>query len=259
MYITPIFTQKYYSQRESLNNNYVIQPKFVQTLACDTVSFSAARKNKPIKEVNKNKIKEEESKEVSTKLCTEIKDEAQLPAKDLHSLLKREFKGLIASEAHPDNPILPGTNGIKVRVKSPRSIRDKALSTKNYTKDEIKKMGDVVGARIVMQRGDQEDFDKVFKVLANMVKSGKIKIKEVENYRLTSKDSYVSQKTLDNFEAACTKAGQYPEIKSKPIANGYTAIHMTVILEDGLEGEIQIMGRDVEYVKEIEDFYYKLQ
>ena len=252
------FTQK----KEMLNNSPVIQPKYMYTLDRDTVNFTAAKLNKnakAAKEVNKNKVKNEESKEVSIQLCSDIHEEAKRPANDLLCLLRREFKGLVASEAHPENPIRPGANGIKVRVKSPRSIREKALSTDNRTKDSIKGMGDVVGARIVMQSSTQEDFDKVFQILGSMVEKGKLKVTEVENYRLTSKDSYVSQKTLDKFEERCTKCGQYPEIKSKPIPNGYTAIHITLQLENGLKAELQIMGHDTEHVKEIEDFYYKLR
>jgi len=253
-----IFQQKTFTpQRKGLNNSYVIHPNFVQSLDHDTVSFTASKKEP--KEVNKNKIKQAESKEISRGLCSNIHNEAKGPAKNLLVLLKRELKNLVASEAHPENPILPGANGIKVRVKSPRSIREKALSTENHTKERIKKMGDIIGARVVMQRGTQNDFDAVFDVLGDLVKHGKLRVKEVENYRLTSRDSYVSQKTLDKFEETCTKAGQYPDIKSKAIPNGYTAIHITVILEDGFEGEIQIMGRDIEQVKEIEDFYYKLR
>lgn len=253
MNITPITMN--FAYRKPLNNSYVIQPMFVQTL--DTVSFSGNKKSP--EELEKNKIKGEESKEVSTKLCSEINEEVQQAAKDLHNLLKREFKHLQAAPSNPDNPILPGNSGIKVRVKPCLSIRDKALSREKYSKKAIKSMGDVVGARIIVQRGDQEDFDKIFNILSNMVKHGKIKIKEVENYRLTNEDSYVSQKTLNNFQKQCIKSGQYINIINKPIPNGYTAIHITIELDKGLLAEIQIMGRDVEHLKDVEDFYYKLR
>ncbi len=259
MNILPISFALNSLEKKQQNNRTVIHPKYAYTLERDTVTFTAAKKSKAIKEINKNKVKNEESKEVSLQLCSDIHEEAQRPANDLLCLLRRELKGLVASEAHPENPIRPGAYGIKVRVKSPRSIREKALSTSNRTKDDIKGMGDVVGARIVMQSSTHEDFDKVFEVLGNMVEKGKIKVTEVENYRLTSRDSYVAQKTLDKFEAKCIKSGQYPEITSKPIPNGYTAIHITLQLENGLKAELQIMGHDTEHVKEVEDFYYKLR
>lgn len=253
MNITPITMN--FAYRKPLNNSYVIQPMFVQTL--DTVSFSGNKKSP--EELEKNKIKGEESKEVSTKLCSEINEEVQQSAKDLHNLLKREFKHLQASHSNPDNPILPGNSGIKVRVKPCLSIRDKALSREKYSKKAIKSMGDVVGARIILQDASQKNFDKIFKVLGNMVKHGKIKIKEIENYRLTNQSSYVSQNTLDNFEQQCIKAGHYVNISNKPLPNGYTAIHITIELEKGLLAEIQIMGRNVEHLKDVEDFYYKLR
>lgn len=258
MNILPVLFQ---NRTNNIHNNQSIritQPKYLNSLDRDTVSFTASTK-KEVHEVKKNKILEENSKAVSTKLCSEIHQEAERPSRDLYNLLRREFKPLVATEAHPYNPIMPGNNGIKVRVKTPRSIREKALATRKYTKDELKSMGDVIGARIVLKNGYQEDFDKVFKVFGKMVKQGIIKIKEVENYRLTPKDSYISQKTVNEFEDTCAKAGQYPNIKCRTIPNGYTATHITVVLKDGFEAEIQLMGEDMEQVKDIEDFYYKLR
>ena len=259
MNILPVLFQNKINNIQNNNSKYnnVSRPKYLNTLERDTVTFTASAK-KDI-DVRKNKILEENSKFVSTKLCSEVNQEAERPAKDLLNLLKREFKPLVATESHPDNPIMPGSNGIKVRVKTPRSIREKALATRKYTKDELKSMGDVIGARIVLRNGYQEDFDKVFKVFGKMVKQGTIKIKEVENYRLTPKDSYISQKTVNDFEDTCAKAGQYPNIKCRTIPNGYTATHITVVLKDGFEAEIQLMGEDMEQVKDIEDFYYKLR
>ena len=259
MKIIPILSQ--FKALNPTNNNtnfqYCSQPKFKNTLEQDTVSFTSTQ-NKKETDIKKNKVLESNSKIVSTKLCNEIAQEAMQPAKDIHSLLKREFKNLVATDKNPNAPIMPGNSGIKVRVKSPRSIRDKALSTKNLTKDEIKKIGDIIGARIVLRKCQPEDIDQVFKILGQMVTRGVINVKEVENHRLTSKDSYVTQKTLEEFEDTCAKAKQYPDIISKPIPSGYTAIHLTVELENGFIGEIQIMGRDMEHVKDVEDFYYKL-
>lgn len=257
MNILPVLFQNRINniQNSNIPSNSVTRPKYLNTLDRDTVSFTGTTKKDV--DVRKNKVLEENSKFVSTKLCTEVAQEAETHAKDFHNLLKREFKSLVATESHPNNPIMPGTDGIKVRVKTPRSIREKALATKNYTKEELKGMGDIIGARIILKNGYQEDFDKVFKVFGKMVKQGTIKIKEVENYRLTPSDSYISQKTVNEFEDTCSKAGQYPNIKCRTIPNGYTATHITVQLKDGFEAEIQLMGEDMEQVKDVEDFYYK--
>ena len=104
MNILPVlFQNKTYTPQKNLSNNtYVIQPKYAHTLDHDTVSFTAAKKSKEIKEINKNKVKNEESKEVSMKLCSDIYDEAQRPTRDLLTMLRREMKSLIATEAHPE-------------------------------------------------------------------------------------------------------------------------------------------------------------
>ena len=90
-----------------------------------------------------------------------------------------------------------------------------------------------------------------------MVKAGKLNVVEVENYRLSPKDSYVAQSTLDDFEDTCQSVGQYPSVQSKPRESGYTAVHVTLDLGNGILAELQIMGRDMERVKELEDFIYK--
>ncbi len=249
------------SNQNGLNASNVSYPN-LKPLTNDTVSFSAKTrfiidtadeaqslaKTKVLRYWDHNAANFEE--------IIKVAESFEEPLNKFIRTLKREMKSLIATDAHPDNPILPGTAGIKGRVKKPRSIAEKANSRKLFTAEEIEKMGDVGGARIVMRTLSQDDTALIFNALKNMVKKG-VKITEVENYRLNPKDSYISQRTLDDFEAYCQKYGQYPEIKNKPLPNAYTAIHLSVELPDGKVIELQIMGKDMEQVKEVEDFFYK--
>lgn len=189
----------------------------------------------------------------------EILDLAQSFVEPLDKLtwdLKRSLKNLIATESNPENIIMPNKRGIKSRVKKPKSIAEKANSRELFNIEQIARMGDVGGARIVLRTANFEDTSKVFDAFKDIVKHG-YKIKEIENYRLNPKDSYVSQKTLDKFEKYCIEHEQYPEVKNKALPNGYTAIHVTIELPDKKQVELQIMGRDIENVKEVEDFFYK--
>lgn len=249
------------SNQNSLNVANASHPNLKQ-LDKDTVSFSGnARKLLQIAELGtedtRNKHLSNWSNDVTFALVCKVADEFEKPLVNLMRTLRRGLKDLVANDKVPNNPILGGPNGIKGRVKKPRSIAEKALSRKLFTQKEIEKMGDVAGARIIMRSGTQQDFDKLFCSLGDMVKRGELTIREIENYRLAPSSSYVSTKTLDNFEEVCNKAGMYPTRKEQAIPNGYTAIHLTAELPDGKLAEIQIMGRDMENVKEIEDFYYK--
>lgn len=256
--LTPKFLRNDIITRSNQNGlNNASYPN-LSPLGKDTVSFSGkAQKLLDIGETRKGKLLQQRTKEVSFRLASKVSDEFEKPLANFLRVLRKGLKGLVATDKNPNNPILGGPNGIKGRVKTPDSIAEKAISRKLFTQKEIEKMGDVAGARIILRSGYHQDFDLLFTELGNMVKHGDLTIREIENYRLTPKDSYVSTKTLDKFEEICNKAGMYPSRKEQAIPNGYTAVHLTVELPDGKLAEIQIMGRDMENVKEVEDFYYK--
>ena len=255
--LTPNFIQR----NKRCNNSTVIGSNYsnlnqtsypnLKQLDKDTVSFTG------------HKILKIRNNVISYDLAMDAAENAKKPLEYLLRSLRKGLKGLIASDTHPENPILAGQNGIKGRVKSPASLLEKFEAKceddmpPRFTKKDLQELGDLVGARIVMRSGSIQDFDNLFKELGKMVKRGDFKIKSVENYRPTSKDSYVSQATLDKFEETCRKVGQYPDIISKPRNSGYTAVHLNVVLPDGTYAEIQIMGRDEELAKYIQDFYYK--
>lgn len=231
----------------------------LRPLAKDTVSFTSAEKI-ITETANKSKTKifkfwnPDEAKNHK-----EILDLAQSFEKPLEKFvwdLKRSLKNFLTTEAHPDNIIMPAKRGIKHRVKKPKSIAEKANSRELFNIEQIERMGDVGGARIILRSSNFEDTGKLFTALEDIIKHGH-KIKEVENYRLDPKDSYVTQKTLDKFEKYCIEHEQHPKVTSQAIPNGYTAVHMTIELPDKKQIELQIMGRDVENVKEVEDFFYK--
>ena len=233
-------------------------------LAHDTISFKSrkTRSESVIEQVldiakKKDIENEEKSNKISYKVACAINKELEPTKDELMSVLKEGLKDLVISDQKPNNPIAKGNVGLHGRVKSPESIMEKIQPRDLRTKKEILQLGDVIGARIVLDSSSPADFDKVFKALGEMVKAGKLKIVEVENYRLSPKDSYVSQSTLDNFEDTCQSVGQYPSVKSKPRESGYTAVHVTLDLGNGVLAELQIMGRDMERVKELEDFIYK--
>lgn len=219
----------------------------LKALDRDTVSFSGGEK-----------VLTKRTKDISIKLARSVNEEVRNDGKQFLLTLRKCLKGVVESDANPNNPIMAGNAGIKGRVKTPDSIIEKALSRDLRTKNELKNMGDTIGYRITLRSGTHEDMDKVFKELEKMVKNGQMKIREIENYRLEDQFSYVSDRTLKRVEKTCHEFGTYPKIKTQAIPTGYTAVHVGVELPHGGQiAEIQIMGRDVERVKDLEDFYYK--
>ena len=246
--ITPKFSQNYSSQAikayQSTPNNISGSNNYsnLRPLAKDSVSFTGGEK-----------ILKKRTKDISWKVINEASNELEPMTQKIVNVYKREFKTLMATSLHPERPIY----SIHGRTKGADSLGEKGISRKRKTKQELKNIGDAIGLRITMGDSSQEAFDKVFDILGVMVKKGFFKVKEIENYRLTRKDSYVSSKTLDKFEDICQEMKQYPSRSGKAIPNGYTAVHLTLEHPSGQLYEVQIMGKNLEDLKDLEDFYYK--
>ena len=228
-------------------------------LSCDTVSFCGKEKllKDAVENINKNKkfVWNPNNKKSMTEinvLCDSFKE----PLKKFVWDLKQAMKPIICTESNPEGIIMPGSKGIHGRVKDPKKVIRKANKRNLTNVEQIEKMGDVGGARITLRTGTPQDTAQVFICLKEIIKKG-YKVIEVENYRPTPKDSYASQKSLEIFEQYCNKHGQYPSITNRALPNSYTAIHISFELPDGKVIELQIMGRDVENYKEVEDLFYK--
>lgn len=134
---------------------------------------------------------------------------------------------------------------------------------------------DIVGARIVLNEAGPEYIDKVFSGLKQAVSDGVLKITKIEVNepdprrlppgKISSDYRYADQNQLNSFRLA-TNA----ELKHNKSRSGYLSIHMDIDLStpllaafnknyDGYTGEIQIIGADVEKLKEVEDLCYKLK
>jgi len=158
--------------------------------------------------------------------------------------------------------------------------------TKEMAKQEI---GDIPRARIVLRDGSKDSVKEVLEALSEGVRDGKLVFTEIENYRpivpevpsemikrfqkdlgveldkkniqkiISDPDYFAYPRSVDlaKFKQVCQKRYRDIEVKDRDLPTGYPAIHLAVKLPNGYTGEIQIIGRDVEALKEIEDFYYK--
>ncbi len=134
---------------------------------------------------------------------------------------------------------------------------------------------DIVGGRIVVNDFSSENADKIMSALTRAVSDGALKIKSIEN--IIPDERFLPKKTsLSDFLYVTNKQfkplskAAHVQVENKPSKTGYMAIHINVDLSDdelyksfpdcnGFSGEIQIIGRDVERLKEIEDLCYKLK
>lgn len=135
---------------------------------------------------------------------------------------------------------------------------------------------DIVGARIILKNSYHDDTTKVLNALGEAVKDGKLKITSIQN-NIPSPDKLPKGVSPEKYsyapyriiEKLANTAGA--ELMTTETPSGYQAIHINVDLShpllakyydgkfNGYSGEIQIIGRDVAQLKEVEDLCYKLK
>lgn len=248
----------------------------LKTLERDTVSFGSKGLllNKSLYEGLGNEA-----------ACESVYSNAKVVAKDFMRQMEETFSPLIYTSY--DNPDAPVEN-LKTRVKSTRSIREKVTEEIQYALEKdmdrmfspkdpeaIKKVvGDVVGSRVILKSPDTKKTSKIIDALIKEVEAGRIKITNIENYEpknLNSELKYFSRKDLMRLQKAANKArwenDSFVELSYKENKSGYMALHIDVDLSsekydpknNNYKGEIQFMGPEVEKLKDVEDFCYKLK
>lgn len=227
-------------------------------LRYDTVSFGQTDKEKG-----------DPAYGINFATAKQINAEAIAPSKYLKFQLNQILGDLIKpenSEATLARPI----DSIAVRVKTPKSIKEKSATRKLVNEHEVKtKMTDIVGGRIVLGKTDNASVDKVLNRLAEAEASNKLRILEIENYRpdpeidihgnIVRNYDYGSAGALRKLKAECDKKETSIPKRDEDLPTGYMAIHLLTQLPNGFIGEIQIIGNGVLQLKRIEDMCYKVK
>jgi len=245
----------------------------LKPLEHDCVSFTSRKKQKDLPRSRnivpqavvktrdaEDKTLREHERTITNVLAHTIYREAQRDTTRLKSTIKKSLDFLEVrrgQQCDKDHPIW----GFEFRTKGPNSIREKASQKYLHSKEAvINGLGDIIGARIILGDGFRGSGDIIIDRLIETVKDGKLKITEVENHTPADKKyQYASQTKLHKLAvASADKYGILVSEKSTRNETGYTAIHLSVEFPDGYSGEIQILGRDVAVLKELEDVPYKI-
>ncbi len=134
---------------------------------------------------------------------------------------------------------------------------------------------DIVGARILLKNTGQESVGLLINALKQAVSDKKLKILSIES-NIPDPDRLPKGRQISEYIYATdaqlrslAKASGAKLIKNNS-KSGYLAVHINVDLSNslfgdenspynGYKGEIQIIGEDVEKLKEVEDICYKLK
>src|SRR5574344_364931 len=230
-------------------------------LTHDSVSFGK-HPEKVIKPIIKeaSKLIESRSDKINIELANNVTKDAKSDFIYLKNIMNKYFKNLCSTDNMPNNPLQDGHKGLKIRTKSEESLAEKSAALRLRNKTEIKKeIGDIIGARLILRDSSPKSIKKVIDSLIKAVKNNDLSIYEIENYSVEPKYAYLNNKQLDSIREIANKLRSEVNVSNKNISSGYTATHFSVILPNSYKAEIQLMGADVERLKEVEDVLYKLK
>ncbi len=249
----------------------------LKPLAKDTISFLGTNSSQNL---NKSLYDAFDNIEVCKKVSDNGARAEKLLRKTLNSALG-EFK--YDPKTNPEGIIYK----ISTRRKTADSIKEKLTNRlegailKDKSKifnptdaDEIKStLGDIIGARITLRNADDYQSKVVIDKIIEQVEKGNLKIINIENHEpdeIRKNLKYFAQEDLQRLEDAVNRnrPSNLPAVKVKTDTkdSGYMALHLDLDLsndnftasQDKYLGEIQIVGYDVECLKEVEDLTYKL-
>ena len=265
MQLSAIFTNLNIQQPQQTRSRNVSSPRYIGNtnlapLKRDTVSFGAT-----CKEMGLNAI----SQGINHNTALKIHEDALVAQNYLHKQLDSILGDMVRPKSGKGALSRP-IDIIRYRTKSAKSIREKAGARKLYNTKEIKEnLTDIIGARIVMADANIKSVNEVMDRLTNAVNKDHLKVLEIENYRpdpllddegnVKKVYDYASPRALGNLRDACLNKGIDIHKRDEDIPSGYMAIHMLGPLPNGFTGEIQLMGKDVEALKEVEDTCYKVK
>lgn len=252
-----------YSKFQSVRNNRFVSDYYsnLAPLKQDTVSFTGGKK---VLEYDEDEPTCGINKATAIKLTKEAKPSQRYLDQKLNQIL-----GDLVRPEKGKGSLSKPIKSIHSRIKEADSLVEKSITRKLDSVKEVKEgITDIVGARIVMADNSKSAVDKVINRFTKAVQNNQIKIIEIENYRpdpevdnndnIIKSYDYSSTKALKELKFACDDVlGTSIKKSDEDTPSGYMAIHLLVQLPNGFTGEIQIIGSEVEKLKDIEDLCFK--
>lgn len=278
------------NNQKNVINNFASRPSNITPLPCDTISFSG---NQQINNRHEHDFLNRNNDWRKVLKCEEASKAVSENAKPTNEYLKKIVETYFNSLLYDKTTNPKGAiEALRARAKSADSLAEKIankieaafasnkgdIKEKIFTtrsEEEIKQnIKDISGARIVVREEIGGVMNDVVDNLCKMIEEENLIITEIENHLCSEANnpSYFSEEQLKKIETAANrvrKENGYEDIqyKSAPSKTGYTALHIGIDTRyvaklrkhQGYYSELQILGSDVELLKDIEDFCYKLK
>ena len=155
---------------------------------------------------------------------------------------------------------------VSSRVKTLSSIKAKLTRVfKNTTekisyKQALSNVGDAIGWRLVVSK--EQKIQPIVDKLCELINKDELKVTILHNYVGENGQPYFSEKQVNQIQLTMKK--KYPDIEfigfqgQEIKKSGYTTTQMMVILKNGIQGELQIRGEEIQRLAEIEHLYYDI-
>lgn len=190
-------------------------------------------------------------------------------AQEVFNLFSRNLKNIFKNTCDyadvATNNILPegqAVGNLKMCLKSDTSLAEKMASDSKEDESSARaNIQDAIRARVVLKHGTKAEGDKICEQLTDAVSRGKLEIKEIINYYSDDEGKYISDKSMNALKTAIDN--RYGEdsytYHDKVKSSGYNSVHIVIKVNKDFDAELQIMGREVERLKDVEDVFYKLR
>ncbi len=186
------------------------------------------------------------------------------------------FEKQYAEAAAQVDDILGRYGRIDGRPKTAVSVLDKlarkAVDKKRVYRtldDVLPDVGDAVGTRLILPRGNVAEVSQLVNALAKAVREGRLVITEINNYRGAKGHPYFTDAHINllmeaadiararGFSSENLVVVHVGEKASK--VSGYTTAQVNVIYRNGARGELQIRGPEINRFAEVEHIVYDMR
>ncbi len=128
------------------------------------------------------------------------------------------------------------------------------IQAKNFINDN-----DIISGRIILDNGTKQEGNRVLTRLKNAIKEGRIEVTEIGLFGVNPNTDYADNQKVNGILEEMNSLGKPCQKITNRKANGYHSIIAKVKLEDGFTGTLEIMGKEVSKLKDVEDILHSFK
>ncbi len=128
------------------------------------------------------------------------------------------------------------------------------LDAKRFINDN-----NLISARIILDNGTKAEGNRALTRLQKAIKDEKIIVTEIRQFGVNENTDYVSNTKMNSILEESNKAGYGCTKLTNRKANGYHSVVVKIRLEDGFTGTLEIMGKKVAKLKDVEEVLHSME